>query len=499
MNLLSQTLSKRDNYKWWVLFAVAFGTFASVMTHGSVNVALPTIATHFGTDLPTVQWVVIAEALTVSALLLPMGRLSDLVGRKQVYISGLVIFVAAAALAGFSNSIMLLILSKVIQGAGAAMTQGTGMAMVTSVFPEDERGKGIGTQMSIVGTGGMAGPVIGGLLVSALGWRWVFFINIPLGIIAAVAALLIMDKSIFFQERRGTRYDWLGAALSTGALVTFLMLMTNGYRAGWTSPPIVAAALAFGGLLATFIWWELRAPAPMLDLRLFARRVFALGVLASFVSFLGTSSVRFLMPFYLQGVLGFKPGQIGLIMLPTAITMTIMGPLAGRWSDKYGFRRFNVAGLTLSATGLYIISRLSETSSVSLVIVAMVLQAAGNGLFNSPNSASIFSAAEASKHGVVSALLSLVRNSANVTSIAVATTIVTATMVSMGYAPDLGDVRTSEDSGVLSAFVSGLRLLYLIMGSVLLIGVAASFFKGSQQTEKPTEPAPEPEARTSAD
>lgn len=494
--MLSQTLSKRENYKWWVVFSVAFGTFASVMTHGSVNVALPTIAEYFDTDLTTVQWVVIAETLTISALLLPMGRLSDLIGRKQVYISGLVIFVLAAVMAGFSDSITLLILSKVIQGAGAAMTQGTGMAMVTAVFPADERGKGIGTHMSIVGTGGMVGPVIGGLLVGALGWRWVFFINIPLGIIAIVAALLIMDKSIFTQERQGTKYDWLGAALSTGTLVTFLMLMTNGYSTGWTSPPIVAAMLIFVGLLSAFIWWELRVPAPMLDLRLFTRRVFAMGVLASFVSFLGTQSVRFMMPFYLQGVLGYTPSQMGLIMLPTAITMTIMGPLAGRLSDKYGWRKFNIAGLTLSATGLFIISRLSETSPLMLVIGAMMMQAAGNGLFSSPNAASIYSAAESKRHGVVSALLSLVRNSANVTSIALATTIVTATMISLGYVPDLGNVRTSEDAGVLGAFVSGLRTLYLVMGSVLIIGIAASIFKGSQQANKPVEPTPEPEAET---
>ena len=453
--MLSRVLSDSPNYKWWVLAAVGFGTFASVMTHGSVNVALPTIAAHFDTDLPTVQWVVIAEALTISALLLPMGRLSDLVGRKRVYLTGLGIFVGAAALSGFSNSILLLILSKVVQGIGAAMTQGTGMAIVTSVFSENERGKGIGTHMSIVGTGGMAGPVLGGLIVGSLGWRWVFFINIPLGLVAIAGALLIMDRRMFFQERRGTRYDWLGAATSTGALVTFLMLMTNGYRVGWGSPPIVAAMLVFTALIGTFIWWELRSPAPMLDLRLFRRRVFAFGVLASFMSFLGTTSVRYLMPFYLQGVMGLRPSQVGLVMLPTAVTMTIMGPVAGRLSDRYGWRLFNVAGLTLAAIGLYAISRISVTSSLSLVIVATVLQSGGTGLFSSPNATSIFNAAESSKHGVVAALLTLVRNSANVSSVAVATTIVTAVMASMGYGPDLGDVRTAEDTGVLDAFVSG--------------------------------------------
>ncbi len=477
--MLSRTLADSPHYKWWVFGAIGLGSFTGVMSMGMINVALPTIAGHFETDLPTVQWVVIAQTLTVSALLLPMGRLSDMVGRKQVYIVGLLLLMGASVFAASSTSVLMLVLSRVIQGTGAAMTQGVGMAMVTSVFPEEERGKGLGTHMSVIGAGGMAGPVIGGLLVSVLGWRWVFLVNLPMATIALVGALLLVDSKLFFRERRGVRFDWPGAALSTAALVTFLMLMTNGYRLGWTSPLILLAGAATVALVAGFILWELRAPAPMLDLGLFRRRVFSLGVSASFVSFLSTGSIRFMMPFYLQGVLGYHPGQVGLIMLPTAITMTIMGPVAGRLSDRYGYRAFNVAGLIIASVGIFTISRVSETTPLPVIIGALVVQSAGTGLFGSPNSASIFSAAEGNRHGVVSALLSLVRNSANVTSIAVATAVVTATMVSMGYAPDLGNVSGGEDAGLLRSFVSGMNMLYFGMGCLLLVGVVASFFKGS--------------------
>ena len=274
------------------------------------------------------------------------------------------------------------------------------------------------------------------------------------------------------------RFDWQGAALSTAALVTFLMLMTNGYRLGWGSPTIVGSAVLLVALVAGFIWWELRASAPMLDLSLFRRRVFSLGVLASFISFLSVASVRFMMPFYLQGVLGYKPSQVGLIMLPTAIAMTIMGPIAGRLSDRFGYRVFNVAGLILASAGIFMISRVSESTPVHLIIAALVIQSAGTGLFGSPNSASIFGAAQGNRHGVVSALLSLVRNSANVTSIAVATAVVSATMFSMGYAPDLGSVGEGDDLGLLRSFVSGMNLLYTAMGCLLLVGVVASFLKG---------------------
>lgn len=167
--MLSRTLADSPHYKWWVFGAVGLGSFTGVMSMGMINVALPTIAGHFQTDLPTVQWVVIAQTLTVSALLLPMGRLSDMVGRKQVYIVGLLLLMGASVFAASSSSVLMLVASRVIQGTGAAMTQGVGMAMVTSIFPEEERGKGLGTHMSVIGAGGMAGPVIGGLLVSVLG------------------------------------------------------------------------------------------------------------------------------------------------------------------------------------------------------------------------------------------------------------------------------------------------------------------------------------------
>ena len=413
-----------------------------------------------------------------------MGRLSDMLGRKQVYIAGLLLLMGASVFAASSSSILMLVASRIVQGTGAAMTQGTGMAMITSVFPDEERGKGIGTHMSVIGAGGMAGPVIGGFLVSALGWRSVFLVNLPLATVALAGALLLMDQRLFFRERRGVKFDWPGAALSTAALVTFLLLMTNGYRLGWTSAPIAAASVAFVSLLVGFIWWELRAEAPMLDLRLFRRRVFSMGVLARFISFLSVASVRFIMPFYLQGILGYKPSQVGLIMLPTAIAMTIMGPISGRLSDRYGYRAFNVAGLMLASVGIFTISRVSETTPLAVIIGAMVVQSAGTGLFGSPNSASIFASAEGNRHGVVSALLSLVRNSANVTSVAVATAVVTATMVSMGYTPDLGAIGGGESQGMQRSFVSGMNVLYLAMGCLLLVGVAVSFLKGSAPTRE---------------
>ena len=181
--MLASGIFEKPTYRWWVFSSVALGTLTSVINHGGMSVALPTIAQHFDADLSTAQWVVIAEGLAISALILPMGRLSDIIGRKTVYLSGLVIFAVAALLAASSQSILALIAFKAVQGFGAAMTQGTGMAMVTSVFPADERGKGIGSHASVVGSGGVIGPVVGGFLITAFDWRWLFYVNFLMAVV----------------------------------------------------------------------------------------------------------------------------------------------------------------------------------------------------------------------------------------------------------------------------------------------------------------------------
>ena len=480
--MLASGIFYKTTYKWWVFSAVALGTLTSVINHGGMSVALPTIAQHFGADLSTAQWVVIAEGLAISALILPMGRLSDIVGRKPIYLSGLVIFAVAAILAASSQSIMALIAFKAMQGFGAAMTQGTGMAMVTSVFPADERGKGIGTHASVVGTGGVLGPVIGGFLLTAFDWRWLFYVNVLMALIAMLAVLTIIRSEAFRQDTRNRTYDFAGAALSTAVLLTFLLAVSNGSRLGWTSPPIIVGALSFVFFLAAFIWWESRAPSPMLDLGLFRSRVFSIGITTNFMSFLGVTSSRFLMPFYLQAALGYTPALVGIVLLPNAVSRIVMGPLSGRLSDRYGWKLFNIIGLLLSATGLFTLASLTVSSSVVMVIVGIVLQSAGSGLFQSPNSASIFSAADSSRHGVVAAFVNLSRNSSNVTGIAITASIVTAIMASGGFESNIDAVLESgPGSGILDSFMTGLKVAFLSMGILQVIGAVASIFKSDSR------------------
>ncbi len=483
MPLFRMPSADSKNYKWWSFLAIAIGLFVSVADVGSVVVALPTIADHFHTDLPTTQWVIVGYALTISALLLPMGRLSDIVGRKKVYIIGYVLFPIGAFLAGFSFNVLLLILARVFMGIGGAMTQGTAMAMHISAFPEKERGKAIGLILSVVGMGGVLGPAVGGVIVGTLGWRAVFIVTGALSVLALLVAQVILDGRLGREEGKRPPFDWLGAGLSAMALVAFLLILSMGPKVGWRYPGVIAGFLLVVISLTVFVWWENRTPTPMLYLGLFKRRVFSFGLSASFIGFFGMSSVRFLMPFYLQSGLGYSPGQMGLILVPGALGLAIAGTISGRLSDRFGWRKFNMGGLAISAAGLLILSRLTLESPLALVMIAMGMQSIGLGTFNPPNTSSILSAVGESRYGVVSGFLNLVRNSANVTGIAVATAIVTAVMASMGFLPSLAAVSEAEGGGVLLAFTSGMRVAFMIAAALVILGIVFSFAKGRRNSE----------------
>jgi len=394
-------LSRREDYKWWVLGCVLLGTFLTVMDLSTLGVALPTVGTHFEADLASVQWAVLANAVTITVLLLPMGRLGDIVGRKPMFVIGLGVFVLGSVLAASSVNLSMLVLSRVVQGVGGAMVQSNAMAMSLSAFPGGERGKVIGLNMSAVGVGTVLGPAIGGLLVSAFGWRSIFVVTGSLGVLSLVAASIVLDSRRFAPEPtngRRPRFDWLGAILSGIAMLLFLLVMTNGYRLGWLSPAIVLGILAIVTSAAAFVWWELRYPSPLFELRLFKRKLFAFAAAASWMSFLGTTSLVFIMPFFLQEILGHSPREVGLILIPSSVCMSVIAPLAGRLSDRFGWRWFTISGMVLSIAAMLTFSvTLGLGTSIALIIPIMMLRLSGHGLFNAANASALFSTVEPSR------------------------------------------------------------------------------------------------------
>ena len=460
-------------YKWKVFFVIAVGLFTSVYDYHSVVVALPSISNDFQIDLPTGQWVIIAYGLMISALLLPVGRLADLIGRKKIYVLGFTIFSLGGILAAMSGSIGYLISAKLIQGVGAAMTQGISMGMVVAAFGPAERGKALGLAMSIVGAGGVVGPAISGFLAGYIGWESVFWSTVILGGISVIIgqSLLKSDNSVADSES----FDWLGSFFSSIALVSFLTGMTLGSRLGWDVPAVWVCFVVFMASLIIFIRWELKIKAPLMDVRLFKQKTFGFGVLASFLSFISTQSIRFLIPFYIQIVLGLPAQMVGWSVVPASFAMLIMGPLSGRLSDRFGWRIFTGGGLGLSGIGLLVLCTLTTESSIWLVITATTIQSFGVGVFNAPNNSSILSAVEPNRYGVISGFLNLIRNSGNVVGIALATTLVTSTMGFLGYPPSLSAIESSEAVGILKAFTSGLRLTYFLGAIIVIIGAILSF------------------------
>ncbi len=498
---MTTPLQQTSTRKWWVFGAIAVGSFLSVIDYGSVLVALPAIETYFDSDLPTVQWIVVGHALVISILLLPMGRLGDMIGRKRVYVGGFVIFVASSALAGFSVDLTMLIGAKILHGVGSAMIQGTAMATLISAFPDSERGKAMGTHLSVIGTGVVAGTAIGGFLVDLWGWQAVFLLNVPIGIVTIAVSWLVLPDNPGERRAPATgspasgRFDWLGAALSGATLLIFLLLLGQGDRIGWTSPLIPAGAVVAVIFLLTFIWWELRIPSPLLELRLFRRKLIAMGAIAGWMAFLASSSSRFLLAFYLQQVLGYSPKEIGLFMVPSALCMAALGPIAGRLSDRFGWQKLTTGGLIVGAFAWFMMAEGLDPggssfglSPLMLVIVALTVQSMGLGVFYTPNNSSILGAVERSSYGVVSALTQLIRNTANVTSVALFTAVVVITMGSMGVEPSLSAV-SPEVSG---AFLEGLRRAFLVMGCVLIFGAIVCVARGERAKITTTTPYPVP-------
>ena len=469
-------ITRSANYKWWVFSSVALGLFLTVTDQSGVNIALPRIAEHFGADLPAAQWIALGFTLSTSVMFMPVGRLSDIFGRSQVFMVGFAIFVTAATIGGTAVAFPMLIAAKLLQGIGVAGIEANGMAMVADIFPERERGKAIGLYMSIIGAGAVGGPVIGGTLVSLLGWRSIYAASACVGIIALLLAAVVLRREVNRDDSqpKRTSFDWTGAALSSVVLVCFLLSITNGHRLGWDSPVVLGGIGAAVAALALFVWWEGKAEAPMLDLTFFRSKVFSLGVSARFLSFLAGSAVYFIMPFYLVQGLGLEPSHAGLLMVPGSIAIGVWGPLSGRLSDKIGTRWLTVVGMALAGMGMLLFSTLDQNSSTMKVMFAIFLEGTGIGLFSSPNTSAIMTAIDSRKFSVASAFLNLVRTSASLSGIAIFTAIVVFTMSSQGFAPDLSAVTETGGIEIKLVFIAGMKRAFFAAAMVMFAALIVS-------------------------
>ena len=459
--------------------AISLGVFCMVVDQGGIMLALPSISRFFVSDLSTAQWVLIGYVLSISASLLPMSRISDLLGHKKIYVWGLTLVAVTTVFAGFSNSIGLLIVLSLIRGVGSGMTQGTSMALVLSIFSPSQGGRALGLYIAVVGIGSGAGPLIAGFILNSYSWRFLYFFLGALGIVSATAAYSLVKSdhvsSIKFKE---FRFDWVGAVLFTIGIAGLLQAATWGSRIGFLNPVTISiSALSVAGFIA-FIFREMLVEEPMINLRLFGNRLFSSGVTAHFLFFVGTSSSFFFMPFFLEIVAGYSPQQIGFIMGAGAISMAVAGVFCGYLSDQLGPYIFSIAGFVAAAIGLYILTNLTVESSWKLAILGMMSTSMANGIFFGPNNKQILGSVASNFHGVISGFMHTTRNSGSAIGISIGTAIATSVMAYMGYEPTLSDLTADTATSVLVAFVRGIKFVFFGGVSVLIIGMLVVMLGG---------------------
>jgi EmrB/QacA subfamily drug resistance transporter len=399
-----ESVARRRN----ILIALGIGTFMSALDGSVVNTILPLLGHELHATVAGIEWVTTIYLLVVSALLLIVGRAGDLYGHKVVYLVGFTIFIAGSALCGAAGSLSMLIAMRGVQAVGAAMIYANAPAILTKSFPPERRGRALGAQATFTYLGLTAGPSLGGWLAAAFGWRSVFYINVPVGLLAAglAARVVLRDRPDGARER----FDLAGAALFTSGLVTLLVALNQGHDLGWLSAPILVLFAAAVLLLGMFVAVERRRPAPMLDLSLFRSPVFTTSTASALLNYVCTYTVLFVVPFLLIQGRGLNTQQAGLVLTAQPIVMAIVAPLAGSLSDRIGSRLLTTVGMFVLAAGLVLLGTFARSAPLPMLAAALAVIGVGIGLFTTPNNSALMGAAPRHRQGIASGVLASARN-----------------------------------------------------------------------------------------
>ena len=399
MTLLPGTLTTRR--RWLIFAAICSGIFLDSKEGSIVVVILPALVNELQVDFTLVQWVVLSFTLTKTAIILSVGRLGDMIGKRPVFLGGTLAFLVGSVLSGLAPNIELLLLFRVIQAIGGAFATALSMGLVTEIFPASERGKALGLFSAAVSLGGVAGPFLGGMVLEFLSWRWIFFVGFPFSCVSFFLAWRYMPST---SPGGRQNFDWTGSVLLAAFLLTFILFLTFGHRFGYRSTAMLGL-FAFSMLaLALFIHTERRVNDPLLDLSIFRNAQFSLNLSMRFVSFIVIGGVYLLLPFYLTNLLQIEPVVVGLLLTTTWISFGIASPFAGTLSDRFGYRRIAGAGLILMAFGCYSVSTLSLETSILDYILRVSALGLGMGFFQSPNNSAVMGSVPRERLGVVSGI-----------------------------------------------------------------------------------------------
>ena len=446
-----------------------------------VTIAIPSIASSMNLGLEAAVWIPLAYLLFLTLLLINVGRLADLHGRKQFYALGFAVFTAGSILCGLSTTAMQLISFRAVQGAGAAFIAANSTAMITDVFPREGRGRALGINTMAVYTGLTVGPVLGGVLVQNFGWRSIFFVNVPIGIL--VITLVVLKVKQNQPNALGAQFDLAGASTLSVALATSLIVLTLGGIYGWLSTLTISLIALSVTMFLLFISVERFAKFPTLDLSLFSKnRLFAAANATAFLSYIAVIGVTLTIAVYLETIKGLTPEVTGLYLIAQALPMALFSPLSGWLSDRLGSRMLSTVGMGCVTFGLFLFSQLNAESSGLDVIMRLVIVGIGFGFFSSPNTSAVMGSVDQEKLGVAAGTLGTMRFMGQSIGLAMLGAVM-ATTLSPQALLTVFTTLTSQGGVVTSEFVAGMRTFFLAATGIGIVGSFASTARGHENVE----------------
>ena len=468
----------------WVVFAIlAIGIFMATLDSSIVNISLPAIASYFGVPLSgAVEWVIIAYLVVIAGVLLTAGRLADMIGRKAMWVTGLAVFTLGSAICGASISLGMLIAARALQGLGGALIMAVSPAMLTSAFPANERGRALGMNAVVVALGVSVGPTLGGVITEHFTWRWIFYVNVPIGIIGIIATLRVLKENT---SRVRGHFDPLGAILLGIGLVCLTLGLSFGQEWGWSSPLLIGTlAVSLISLIALAIV-EHRVSDPVIDFALLRNRVFLSANISLILNFLALFAVSFMLPFYLEELRGFSTEQAGLLLTPLPLTIAVVAPFSGMLADRIGSRWLAAGGLTIACIGLVLISQLNAQSSTWDIIWRLVVVGFGQAMFQSPNNSALMGAAPRNRQGTASGFLATGRVVGQSISVALAGAIFSslggATAGHILIAHQFGQgLSVAQKMALQQTFAHAFQVAFIVCACIAAIGVLTSLVRGKE-------------------
>jgi EmrB/QacA subfamily drug resistance transporter len=455
--------------KWFVMTAVVAGILMATIDSSIVNIAFPTLVESLGTTFNVIQWVSLAYLLTNATFTLGVGRLGDVLGKKRLYVTGFAVFTIASALCGVAPNVGALIGFRVLQALGAVLIMSLGSAILVEAFPPNERGKALGFVGSAVSAGIITGPALGGLIISNWGWQPIFLVNIPIGIAGTWLAIRNVPAT---PPHPGQRFDVPGTILLSLALLALSGAVTFGQDMGFGAPPILAAFAAFAVLTAAFIAVELRSPSPMIQLRLFRNPMLTVSVISGFLVFVCLSVTVLLLPFYLQDIIGWEVGFVGLLLGVEPLVMGVVSPLSGTLSDRIGIRRLTLLGLSIMAVGLLVFRTFDADLTPAKFLLFAIPLGLGIGMFQSPNNSAIMGAVPREYTGLGGGIMTITRLLGVTTGVAVLGSIWAARVASqLGGALPAGGATAAPPPVQIAALHDVMTIAAVVIAGALIAGI----------------------------